>query len=142
MSDDKNKKALIKSNHEIEEDDSGGEAGERGQGESWTHILDAMGLDTRAMSLAEIKAAIRNYTEGNQQYSNVIDFTTGDVISKTASRNAEDDVTYYQVNQKKSGPASAREITENQSSKPEKRSEKEDKHTPSGPVLGPKPTPR
>ncbi len=126
---------------DVDDQDGGGEiSGGQGQEESWNQILDSLGIDTRAMSKAEIQAIIRNYTEGKQAASNVYDITSGKKVS-SINRKQENDTRYYTLSKDKSGFATSNEVKEDKAKdqQPEKRSEKESTHTPSRPPFSPKP---
>jgi hypothetical protein len=120
-------------------DDGGDVSGGQGQEESWTQILDSLGVDARAMSKAEIQAIIRNYTEGKQASSNVYDIKSGEKVSSINRKESKegDNTRYYTLSEDQSGPATSREVEESKSK--DQRSDKEDKHTPSAPVFDPKP---
>ena len=120
---------------EVEEDESGTGTAD-GQEESWTHILDSLGVDARAMSTAEIQAIIRNYTEGKQRVSNVYDLSGKKVSSVPSKSKEKSSERYYTLSEDKSGPAQSSEGVKEK----EKRSEKADEHKPTGPVVGPKPS--
>ena len=115
--------------------------GESGQGEvtgqveeSWTHILEGLGVDTRAMSYAEIQAVIRNYSEQNSSSGKVYDMT-GKEISSVPKKDKNATYRTYTVAEDQSGPVAPENVVQN---KLDKRSEKELKNTPaSTPAKGP-----
>ena len=136
--DEKNKPVHFKKN-DVQEDDEegGGEVGTLGE-ESWVHILESLGQDTRAMSIAEIKAMIRNVTDNNKT-SNIYSIKSGEKVKSVARKQQDPDGRTYKVSADQSGFAASDEVVPD--SAKDKRSEKENKNTPQGPVIGPKPKP-
>ena len=78
-----------------DDDDGGTDVGEVGGSvdDSWSQILDKLGVDTQAMSLTEIQSIIQQYEqEGLKKGAKVIDIKTGESVQK-----------YKQDSKKKSG---------------------------------------
>lgn len=120
-------------------DSDSGESGVVEIKESYVEILNQLGVDTRAMSLEEIRAEIEK-RKGNLEAGNVYDLKTGKRV-KSESKAKKKKGRTYQVKSVE-GVLTAEEFDAARSEQDyKKRSDKEDKPVPTTPFVPPKPKP-